>query len=64
MDPSRRLVFVTAFHPGKQAVFGYVFRREEYPWTQIWDSYPGGGAAPRTGAWNSPRSPSTCRAAR
>ncbi len=42
MDPSRRLVFVTAFHPGKQAVFGYVFRREEYPWTQIWDSYPGG----------------------
>jgi hypothetical protein len=43
MDPSRRLVFVTAFHPGKRAVFGYVFRREEYPWTQIWDSYPGGG---------------------
>jgi hypothetical protein len=43
MDPSRRLVFVTAFHPGKQALFGYVFRREEYPWTQIWDSYPGGG---------------------
>lgn len=43
MDPSRRLVFVSAFHPGKQAVFGYVFRREEYPWTQIWDSYPGAG---------------------
>ena len=42
MDPSRRLVFVTAFHPDKKAVFGYVFRREEYPWTQIWDSYPGG----------------------
>ena len=45
MDPSRRLVFVTAFHPDKRAVFGYVFRREEYPWTQIWDSYPGGGRA-------------------
>jgi hypothetical protein len=43
MDPSRRLVFVTAFHPDKKAVFGYVFRREEYPWIQIWDSYPGGG---------------------
>jgi hypothetical protein len=41
MDPSRRLVFVTAFHPDRKAVFGYVFRREEYPWTQIWDSYPG-----------------------
>jgi hypothetical protein len=43
MDVSRRLVFVTAFHPGKRAVFGYVFRRQEYPWTQIWDSYPGSG---------------------
>ncbi|MEO8076600.1 MAG: hypothetical protein ABI818_09750 [Acidobacteriota bacterium] len=43
MDPSRRLVFVASFHPGTQAVFGYVFRREEYPWTQIWDSYQGEG---------------------
>ena len=43
MDPSRRLVFITAFHPEKQALLGYVFRRDEYPWTQIWDSYPGGG---------------------
>jgi hypothetical protein len=43
MDPSRRLVFITAFHPDKQALLGYVFRREDYPWTQIWDSYPGKG---------------------
>jgi hypothetical protein len=43
MDPSRRLVFVSAFHPDKKAVFGYVFRREEYPWTQMWDSYAGEG---------------------
>jgi hypothetical protein len=43
MDPSRRLVFVTSLHPGKKVVFGYVFRREEYPWLQIWDSYPGEG---------------------
>jgi hypothetical protein len=42
MDPSRRLAFVTAFHPGKRALLGYVFRRDEYPWIQIWDSYPGG----------------------
>lgn len=42
MDPSRRLVFVTAFHPGKRLLFGYVFRREEYPWTQLWEFYPGG----------------------
>ena len=43
MDPSKRLVYITAFHPGKRALLGYVFRRDEYPWTQIWDSYPSGG---------------------
>jgi hypothetical protein len=43
MDQSRRLVFVASFHPEKRAVFGYVFRREEYPWLQIWDNYPGAG---------------------
>jgi hypothetical protein len=43
MDPSRRLAYVTALHPERQAILGYVFRREEYPWIQIWDSYPGGG---------------------
>ena len=43
MDPARRLVFVTAFHPDKGALLGYIFRREEYPWLQIWDSYPGSG---------------------
>ncbi len=41
MNPDRRLVFVTAFHPDKKALLGYIFRREEYPWLQIWDSYPG-----------------------
>jgi hypothetical protein len=40
MDPARRLVYVTAFHPDKQLLFGYVFRREEYPWTQLWEYYP------------------------
>ena len=43
MDPSRRLAYVTALQPDRQALLGYVFRREEYPWIQIWDSYPGGG---------------------
>lgn len=42
MDPSRQHVFVTALHPQKRALIGYLFRREEFPWTQIWDSYPGG----------------------
>jgi hypothetical protein len=40
MDPARRLVFVTAFHPEKRLLLGYVFRREEYPWTQLWEFYP------------------------
>ena len=43
MDPSRPLAYVTALHPERKALLGYVFRREEYPWIQIWDSYPGGG---------------------
>jgi hypothetical protein len=42
MDPSRRLVFVTAFHPDRRLLLGYVFRREEFPWTQLWESYPDG----------------------
>lgn len=49
MDKSRRLVYVTALHPGRQMLLGYVFRREEYPWTQMWDSYPGGGRRSQRG---------------
>jgi hypothetical protein len=40
MDPSRRLVFVTALHPGKQLLLGYLFKPQEYPWTQNWEYYP------------------------
>jgi hypothetical protein len=40
MDPERKLAFVTAFHPGKRLLLGYVWRREEYPWTQLWEWYP------------------------
>jgi len=42
MDPSRRLVFVTAFNTEKHLLLGYVFRREEYRWTQLWEFYPVG----------------------
>ena len=41
LDPSRRLVFVTALHLEKNLLVGWVFRREEYPWVQTWLSYPG-----------------------
>ena len=43
MDPSRRLVFVTAFNADRRRLLGYVFRREEYPWTQLWEYYPSDG---------------------
>jgi hypothetical protein len=41
LDPSRRLVFVSALHPEKRLLIGWVFRREEYPWVQTWLSNPG-----------------------
>lgn len=40
MDPARKLVFVTALHPGKHLILGYVFKREEFPWLQNWEFYP------------------------
>jgi hypothetical protein len=41
VDPSRRLGFVTALHPEKRLLIGWVFRREEFPWVQTWLSNPG-----------------------
>lgn len=40
MDPNRKLVFVTALHPGKRLLLGYLFKAAEYPWTQNWENYP------------------------
>jgi hypothetical protein len=40
MDPSRKLVFVTALNPNKKMILGYLFRREDYPWIQSWENYP------------------------
>ena len=40
MDASRKLVFVTALHPGKRLMLGYLFKPQEYPWTQNWEYYP------------------------
>jgi hypothetical protein len=47
MDPSRRLVFVTALHADSRRLLGYVFRREEFPWTQLWENYPSSGRLAR-----------------
>jgi hypothetical protein len=40
MDPSRRLVWVTAINTAKQLIIGYIFKRAEYPWLQDWEFYP------------------------
>jgi len=40
MDPSRTLVFVTALHPEKHLLLGYLFKPQEFPWTQNWEYYP------------------------
>jgi hypothetical protein len=47
MDPKRTLGFVTALHTGKRLLFGYVFRREEYPWVMSWMNYTGNARAAR-----------------
>jgi hypothetical protein len=47
MDPSRRLAFVTALHLEKHLVYGYLFRREDYPWLMSWMNYTGDRHAAR-----------------
>lgn len=41
-DPDREYAFVTALHPGKRLLLGYVFKPSEYPWMQLWEHYPSG----------------------
>ena len=40
MDPARKLVFITALNPDKRLLLGYLFKPQEYPWTQSWMFYP------------------------
>ncbi|MCP5114572.1 MAG: hypothetical protein GY953_27405 [bacterium] len=42
MDPNREIQFVTALNTENRLLLGYLFRREEYPWLQIWENYPQG----------------------
>lgn len=39
MDPSRDVGYFAAFNPKFSLVFGYVFRRAEFPWLNVWESY-------------------------
>jgi hypothetical protein len=40
MDPARRLEWVAALSSSRQSIYGYIFRREDYPWLQTWDNNP------------------------
>ena len=40
MDPTRRLEWVAALSSSRQSIYGYIFRRADYPWLQTWDNYP------------------------
>ncbi len=40
MSPDAEWAFVTALHPTKRLLLGYVFRPSEFPWLQTWEFYP------------------------
>ena len=47
MDPARKFVFVTALHPEKRLLLGYLFRASDFPWVQSWEHYPSDGKLAR-----------------
>jgi hypothetical protein len=40
LDPTRTLEWVATVNTEQGMIYGYLFRREEYPWIQMWGSYP------------------------
>ncbi len=38
VEPSREWGFFTAFHPAFALLFGYVFRRTDFPWFNVWEN--------------------------
>jgi hypothetical protein len=47
MDHTQTIAFVTALNTDKRLLFGYVFRREDFPWVMSWMNYTGGQQAAR-----------------
>ena len=43
----REYAFVTALHPEKRLLLGYVFKTSESPWLQTWEHYPPQGVMAR-----------------
>ena len=42
MTPSGDRAWVTALHPAKRLLLGYMYNTSEFPWMQTWESYPEG----------------------
>lgn len=47
VDPKRNYGYITAFRQDKRLLFGYVFRRREFPWLMNWMNYTGKAQAAR-----------------
>ena len=40
LDPARTLEWVATVNTEQGMIYGYLFRREDYPWIQMWGNYP------------------------
>lgn len=40
LDPTRTLEWVATVNTEQGMIYGYLFRREDYPWIQMWGQYP------------------------
>lgn len=47
LDPARKYVFATALNTRLRMIIGWVFKPEEYPWLQDWESYGEAGKLAR-----------------
>lgn len=47
MTLSGEHAWVTALHPGKRLLLGYVWHTSDYPWLQTWENYPPQGMRAR-----------------
>jgi hypothetical protein len=47
LDRSRPYVWVTALHPGKRRLIGWLFKATDFPWIQNWEFYPKSGMLAR-----------------
>lgn len=47
MTPAGEKAWVTALHPGKRLLIGYIYDTAEFPWMQTWQSYAAEGMMSR-----------------